>query len=325
MITLTWPTSRDNYFANNGRDESGNIISNTNYFRMKKFISDQDSGNIITTDYLKIENDTTDPYSRIFFIDLDEDYSYQEGMPRTRQIDPFISSDKPFTIDVTLTIPGVGDEETSYFNKSRVFFSIGQNVSGVGGNIITVGTNATYDDTLRNKPVIGMITKDGYIKAIPIVNALELKYNTKYTFRLIHNPSVVGDRKLTLFLKDCTDVDNEFVLQSTAYGLSSYHNHYAVTKPRMYLYTSGWTNEYGWNNTFDYSYAIMEDNESPIQVSNGVKYPNDYIITNLSTLEYDTPQISYPTQELTLYVDSLPQGNMYVSSDFTFNFYIDDT
>ena len=318
MITLTWPYGLNSYFANNGYDESGTLINNSSYFKMKKFISEQENiDNIITTNYLNLSSADDKPDSKIFFIDLDEDYTYEEGASRIREIDPLIQSGKPFTIDVTLSIPAVND---SFFYKSRVYFSIGQNISGVGGNIITVGTNAMHDP---KKPVIGMITKDGSIKALPIVNALELNYETKYTFRLVHNPSAVGERKLILFLKDLSAPENDFVLQSTANGLSSYH-HYIVSKPRLYFYTSGWTNEYGWNNTFDFSYATMEDDASPIQVSNGVKYPDSYIISNLEALEYSEPELSFTRGEAVLYeTETGIPSNAYISSNSTLNFYVD--
>ena len=295
MKTLTWPYGNNNYYAKGDAD-----IQASTYFRMNKFINSEINNNnnhIITTynlSFTPYDLQINNIFSKIFYIDLDEDYTYDETKNRRSFTDPLVLSGKAYTIEITCTIfdvtsssyQGTAQYDENYFHKSRVFFSVGQNVPGVGGNIFTIGTDSTHSN--KKKPVIGLTTKDGCIKSLPTSEALSIEDNKEYTFRFVYNPSGINEEKLLLFMKDLSDPNNSFVLQSTAYGLSTIHN-YIITKPRLYLYTSGWTNESGWNQTVDYALASISQENNQIQVSDEVLSPIEYRIAQLITITYDAP------------------------------------
>ena len=215
------------------------------------------------------------PYKRLFFIDLFDP--------------PFISCGDPFTIDITMQI---SVPDPNYFNKSRVYFSLGQNVTGVGGNIITVGTDAS-DPSSKNKPCIGILTKDGYMKSPVNTEAIALSNDEEYNFKLVYNPAAEKEQKLILFMKEMNEADPVEVVQSIGRDISSTYN-FEVTKPRLYFYTSGWTNEYGWNDVFDYAYArIHEVNEGfsnddrPIKITNRAVYSTGFLLDNLANEKFE--------------------------------------
>ena len=234
MKTLTWPHSSQNYYAMDSLHQQ----STPTYFKMTKFIYSTDSVDPVITqnnmsltpEYLRISKNV---YTKIFFINLDEDYKYNDTTENRYGNDPFISFENPYTIEITTTLfdpshdsyQGTEEYDSEYFDKSRVCFSIGQNVSGVGGNIFTVGTDSTH--TNKKKPVIGVTTKDGCIKSLPTVDALSIEDSNEYTFRLVYNPSGINEGKLLLFMRkeSSSNLDNAYVLQSTAYGLSTTYNY----------------------------------------------------------------------------------------------------
>jgi hypothetical protein len=122
-------------------------------------------------------------------------------------------------------------------------------------------------------------------------------------------------------MKDLTDPTNSFVLQSTGYGLSTIHN-YMITKPRLYFYTSGWTNESGWNQTFDYALASFSENDNPIQVSDGVLYPIEYSIEQLNNITYDEPIFTFNDPDIG-YDETTTADQMYVTGDNELVLYIE--
>uniref|UniRef100_A0A6C0CV13 Uncharacterized protein n=1 Tax=viral metagenome TaxID=1070528 RepID=A0A6C0CV13_9ZZZZ len=328
MKTLTWPYGNNNYYAK-GNDD----IQASTYFRMNKFINSEINNNndhIITTynlSFTPYDLQINNIFSKIFYIDLDEDCTYDETKNRRSFTDPLVLSGKPYTIEITCTLfdltnssyQGTIQYDENYFNKSRVFFSVGQNVPGVGGNIFTVGTDSIHSN--KKKPVIGLTTKDGNIKSLPTSEALSIEDNKEYTFRLVYNPSGINEEKILLFMKDLTDPTNSFVLQSTGYGLSTIHN-YMITKPRLYFYTSGWTNESGWNQTFDYALASFSENDNPIQVSDGVLYPIEYSIEQLNNITYDEPIFTFNDPDIG-YDETTTTDQMYVTGDNELVLYIE--
>lgn len=195
---------------------------------------------------------------------------------------PFINTGNPFTVEVKMTIHV---DDANYFDKSRVFFSIGQFVAGKHGGIITVGTNAN-DPLNKNKPVLGLIDQNGVKKSVPISGtSMEISDSItsagkEYSFRLIFNPNNSTSNRVTLFM---SEGDGEEVLQSNGEGLSINHN-YHITKPRVYLFTSGWTNEHGWDGNFDYAYGSVDTKD--LKITDNVKYPVAYIVNNLKNVSY---------------------------------------
>lgn len=326
MKTLTWPYSDNNYYA------KGGDIQASSYFTMNKFVdstNDNNTNHIVTTYNLSFspyDLQIQNVYSKIFFIDLDEDYTYDETKNRRTFTDPLVVSEKSYSIEVTCTLYDLSDlsyqgtiqYDENYFDKSRVYFSLGQNMPGVGGNIFTVGTDSTHSN--KKKPVIGITTKDGCVKALPTSDALSIEDNKEYTFRLVYNSSGINEEKLMLFMKDLT-TGGSFVLQSTAHGLSTIHN-YMITKPRLYIYSSGWTNESGWNNSFDYALASFSQNTDPIQVSDGVLYPIEYNIAQLANIVYDEPVFSFNDPDVN-YAETTTVNEMYVSSENELVLYIE--
>ena len=324
MKTLTWPHSSQNYYAMDSLHQQ----STPTYFKMTKFIYSTDSVDPVITqnnmsltpEYLRISKNV---YTKIFFINIDEDYKYNDTTENRYGNDPFISFENPYTIEITTTLfdpshdsyQGTEEYDSEYFDKSRVCFSIGQNVSGVGGNIFTVGTDSTH--TNKKKPVIGVTTKDGCIKSLPTVDALSIEDSNEYTFRLVYNPSGINEGKLLLFMRkeSSSNLDNAYVLQSTAYGLSTTYN-YNITKPRLYLYSSGWTNETGWDQTFDYTFASFDENSEPIKVSDGVSYPIEYTLSQLEGIAYEEPSFDFNIEEVPKYDDqSVQTEELYISSE----------
>ena len=321
MRTLSWPYSTNNYYAKAIED-----FQISKFFAMSKFIDNANTStnenSIITTYNLSFtpnDLEAKNMYSKIFYIDLDEDYTFEETKARRTFTDPFISAENPYTIDVSCTIydlsndsySGTTSYDASYFDKSRVYFSLGQNIPGVGGGIFTIGTDSTFT-TNKKKPVIGLTTQDGCLKSYPTSDAMEIEDQKEYTFRLIYNPSAIREFKLLLFMKNVTD-GGSFVLQSTGYGLSTFDN-YLITKPRLYIYSSGWTNESGWNNSFDYALASFQQENSPIQVFDGVVYPIEYTIQQLSNVDYDEPSFTFEDPDLG-YDETSNANEIYISSE----------
>ena len=56
--------------------------------------------------------------------------------------------------------------------------------------------------------------------------------------------------------------------------------------------TAGWTNEYGWDNTFDYAYGTLT--EQSLIVTNGVVYSQEFLIDSLSSVVFEQPELSQP-------------------------------
>ena len=305
-------------------------------------------GKTFTSGYLKFFEQSgfqdNYPYKFIFYIDLNEKLATPDG---ERTGDPFVSYGDPYTIDVTLRVHT--DSTDTYFNKSRVYFSIGQNVPGVGGNIITVGTNAS-SSFKKKKPCIGVLTKDGYKKALATVDAIELEDGEKYNFKLIFNPAAEKEQKLILFMTKLTNgkdlegndihVDDPIeVVQSIGTpDLSSTYN-FEVTTPRLYFYSSGWTNEEGWVNTYqdseygnvyrkdklyDYAYAtISEYNEldytgenydlRPIKVTNKAVYPDGFLLESLKNIQFEFGPLIHKNNQLQENLKSVPNEEQYGS------------
>ena len=251
--------------------DENSTTANSAYFPMKKM-----DGTIITS---VVFNSTisASPYRFIKYVDLDQ--------PLEGSNDPFLDSLNPFTIDLTMDLD-LMDADT-YFDKNRVFFSIGQSIAGKTGGVITIGTNAE-DSANKRRPVIGLMNENFTIKSPPINTSIELDSSGVYSFKLVFNPQTEGNNRLVLFMKKGND---SFVSQSHGFGLSVNYN-FNITKPRLYLNSSGWTNEYGWNDTFDYAYGSLSNRS--LQVSNGVLYPEEFLILSLQGVVFEQPEMSQP-------------------------------
>lgn len=244
---------------------------NSYYFPMKVMDGSQVTSVVFNSSL------SSPPYRQIKYIDLDQ--------PLDGQTRPFIDSIKPFTIDITMDLDIV-DADT-YFDKSRVFFSIGQAIAGKAGGVITVGTNAE-DTTNKRRPVLGFINENVTIKSSPINSSIELDTSGVYTFKLVFNPQTEGNNRLILFMKKGSD---SFITQAHGYGLSINFN-YNIAKPRLYLNSSGWTNEYGWNQAFDYAYGTLTDRS--LKVYNGVVYSQEFLMESLADVVFEEPEMSQP-------------------------------
>ena len=248
-----------------------NASMHSGYFPMK----DMQGQNVIST----VFNSSTasSPYRNLKYIDLDQ--------PLENETEPFLESMSPFTIDMTMDID-IEDADT-YFDKSRTFFSIGHRVFSKTGGVITVGTNAN-DTPNKRRPVLGITTEASTIKSLPFTSSIELDTSGVYTFKLVFNPQTEGNNRIMLFLKKA---DGSFNTQCHGFGLSVNYN-YNITKPRLFLHTSGWTNEYGWDNAFDYSYGTLTDKS--LVVSNGVLYSAEFLIESLADVVFEQPTMGQP-------------------------------
>lgn len=245
------------------------IISNT-YFPIRRI------NGLTVNSTLFPKTITTNMYEHLKYIDLDQ--SIIEDDPTNSS--PFLKPLDPFTIVVKMNIDIQGTP-SDYFNKSRIFFSIGQHVAGNKGGVITVGTNA-YDSSNKMVPVLGMIDKDGVHKSTPSSDAISIDSEGEYTFRLVFNPVSNDENQILLFFNEGTDDE---VVQCNGTGLPI-HN-YNISKPRLYLFTSGWINEWGWNGTYDYAYGSIDTDRS-LRVINNVEYPQDFLLSKLDELTFQT-------------------------------------
>lgn len=295
IFKLTWPSgsnpSSRTYSAAEGgytRNADGVLVSLSNentYFPLQSL--DHHSVNpsrIVPDDLDKSYNtslrESLNVYSKLCYIDLDEDkYFMIDVGDRYLNNQPFIASMSPFTINVTMTIST--DGTSSYFDKSRIYFSLGQHVTGVRGNVITVGTECGVG-TDKNKPRIGIFNEDGVKKVSDLeIDALPLVDNTEYTFQLVYNPACTGKYRLILFVNG--------IVQSLGDESWTAFN-FQVSKPRLYFFTSGWINETNWDGVYDHSFAkIINDSSSPtrpIEVENIAVYPESFVLSLYSSLEY---------------------------------------
>ena len=170
-------------------DANGNHEVNPNNISLNYYYAFDDQATVMDASYFPMNNiqgniitsvvfDSTQsspPYRHVKYIDLDQ---------------PFLDSLKPFTIDITMNLD-VMDADT-YFDKSRVFFSIGQPIAGKTGGVITVGTNAE-DTANKRRPVIGFLNENLSLKAPPINTSIELNSSGTYSFKLVFNPQTEGN------------------------------------------------------------------------------------------------------------------------------------
>ena len=197
MPTLEFPNNIASNFYFAFYQEA--TIMDTSYFPM----NNMEGTNITSVVFNSPENF---PYRHVKYIDLDQ--------PVEGKTTPFLDSLNTFTIDITMNLD-VMDADT-YFDKNRVFFSIGQPIAGKTGGVITVGTNAE-DTANKRRPVIGFLNENLSLKAPPINTSIELDSSGTYSFKLVFNPQTEGNNRLILFMKKGTD---SFVTQSHGYGLS---------------------------------------------------------------------------------------------------------
>ena len=193
------------------------------------------------------------PYENLFYKDLDLDTT------------------KPYTINVTMDYLKTIHND---FSKNLNFFTFGQHIAGENCGVFTVGTDTT---TGTLKPVLGVIGKtvEDTKKATPIVNAIDLDNLTdtdQVKFTITFNPLESGEDRLILFVND--------IKQCNAEGLGINHYNYVVTRPRLYFLYSGWTNEVGWNNLFDYSAQRLLN----VEIHNVAMYPASYYITKFQSV-----------------------------------------
>lgn len=288
MPTLEFPNNIASNFYYAFHQEATTM--DTSYFPMNTM-----EGTNITSVVFNSPEDF--PYRYLKYIDLDQSL---EG-----ESTPFFDTMQPFTIDLTMDID-VMDADT-YFDKSRVFFSIGQPIAGKTGGVITVGTNAE-DTANKRRPVVGFLNENMTVKAPPINTSIELDSSGTYSFKLVFNPQTEGNNRLILFMKKGA---NSFATQSHGYGLSVNFN-YHITKPRLYLNSSGWTNEYGWNNTYDYAYGSLTDRS--LKVTNGVVYSQEFLLDSLSSVVFEQPEMNQP--------DGINADSEVASSDTNLEIYL---
>lgn len=297
MNTIVWPKdgSSDEYYGSNV--DLAIEYDHINFFKMIRM--NENDNTIINQDSLDFIPTSTNPYEKQFYIDLDEDIDQPSAETDNRYAieNPLVSHLKSFTVDILMNVhdpseTGHAITDAEYFDKSRVFFAIGQNVTGVEGHTITVGTdsNKSTDDEKR-VPVIGISTKNGVFKSDPESTALGINLSTatkyasrEYIFKLVYNPIAVGKEKLALFIKDNEASSPTFELQ--CYGpiipntINNQVTEYQLTKPRLYLFTSGWISENGWEGKYDYAFGTLDranTDPHPITVKNDIDYPIGFL------------------------------------------------
>ena len=287
MPVLQFPNDIDQAYYNAYQNEEVNEL---NYFNIQTMHG-------VNTTSVKFDGSShiNTIYNNLKYIDLDQ--------PLKDTATPFIESMNPFTIEITMDVHV--DSSINYFDdKSRIFFAIGQYVAGNPGGIITVGTNAN-DSLNNNKPVLGFIDQTGSTKSVLTSTSIEIdktvETTKEYMFRLVFNPEAEGPNRLLLFMSVEGGVE---ILQSTGKGLSDNYN-YNITKPRLYLFTSGWTNEFGWNGAFDYAYGSLKNRS--LQVHDSVKFSLDFMLTSLQSISYEDPVFKQP--------DGIDPDTNYISSE----------
>ena len=193
------------------------------------------------------------PYENVFYKDLDLDTT------------------KAYTISITMdNLKTVHND----YSKNLNLFTFGQHLAGENCGVFTVGTDTTTNSL---KPVIGTLGKKpaDTKKALPIVNAVDLAAvsNTdQVKFTLTYNPVEKGDDRLMLFVND--------VKQCTGEGLGIDHHNFVVTRPRLYFLYSGWTNEVGWENKFDYSAQRVVN----VKIDRVALYPASYYASKFQSV-----------------------------------------
>ena len=270
-------------------------LTNSAYFPIRQM-----NGGAVSSTNFDLLSPASTIYNNLRYIDLDQSL---EGESL-----PFIDSVMPFTIELKLTLHFDGAD---YFDKSRIFFSIGQYISGKPGGVITVGTNAN-DSANKKKPVIGFIDQYGVIKSLPISgSSIEIDDSAsskEYTFKLVFNPQTEGANRLLLFVSNDTVTE---ALQSNGEGLSINYN-FNIAKPRLYLFTSGWTNEYGWNGSFDFAFGTLGTRD--LKVYDDVVYSQDFLLNSLNNVQFETAELSHE--------EGIDVTSQYLSSQSTIEVYM---
>lgn len=276
MTVLEFPNNPDGseYYAFN--EDAPLSDMDINYFPIKNMNGTRASKTVFDPSSIPPNN----KYSGLKYIDLDQSLN---GESR-----PFIESLKPFTIELKLSL----HFDDNYFDKSRVFFAIGQYVAGKPGGVITVGTNAN-NSANKKKPILGMIDNYGVKKSLPIegssIEIDETTPNQEYTFKLVFNPQIDGANRVLLFMSNNTTQTTE-TLQTNGEGLSVNDN-FNIAKPRLYLFTSGWTNEYGWNGKFDYAYGTLD--RKNLKVYDNVVYSQDFLLNSLNNVQFEKAVLNH--------------------------------
>ena len=210
------------------------------------------------TTQVHIDDETVidNPYGYVFYKDLDLDTT------------------KAYTI--TIVMDNLKTTHNDY-SKNLNFFTFGQHLSGEQCGVFTVGTDTT-NGTL--KPVLGTFGKtvEDTKKATPTDTALDVANilsDAVMKFTITFNPSERGDDRLMLFVND--------IKQCNGYGLGIHNFNYVVTNPRLYFLYSGWTNEIGWDNKFDYSLQRVLG----VKIDRVALYPISYYESKLEDVTFE--------------------------------------
>jgi hypothetical protein len=270
MTVLEFPNNADVHFYAHHEEAS---IVNSAYFPINNL------DGLITTSVDFKPTPHPSKYINLKYIDLDQSLEGTQG--------PFIDSLRPFTIELKMTVHVDGG--ASYFDKSRIFFSIGQYVTGNTGGVITVGTNAN-DVANKKKPVLGFVDQNGLSKSLPFstssIDIDDTVGSAEYTFKIVFNPQTEGANRLLLFVTTADGIEHA---QTNGEGLSA-NNNYNIAKPRLYLFTSGWTNEYGWNGAFDYTYGTLTSRS--LKVYNTIRYSTAFLLESMKDVTFEEPRFN---------------------------------
>lgn len=257
-------------------------LEDANFFPIKRM----DGADATSTN---LSDGNTD-YTYMKYIDLDQSLT-------TGSDEPFIQSGEPWTIDVTMTLDDNDETEDLYFGKNRVLFAMAKHVTGNRGGVITVGTDIgdhpttfkSLDD--RKKLVIGFTDYNTSIKMTPETGAPSLTVDTSLHIKLIYDPDQPNFKdRLKLFL-------NNTLCCKGSEQVSEY-----ITKPRLYLFTSGWVNEAGWVDTesgvsaYDRAYGTIADRK--LEIRNSVYAGQAVAVAELGAMGLDslTTVLKQPAQ-----------------------------
>uniref|UniRef100_A0A6C0BQF3 Uncharacterized protein n=1 Tax=viral metagenome TaxID=1070528 RepID=A0A6C0BQF3_9ZZZZ len=249
--SLTWPV--------NGNFSRG-VLKNKN-----KQVDDA----AYTTNPFKKLNNKNPNISSSININNYEDLMYVD-------LNDFHYIDDKYTIEINVSFPNAID-----FTKARNIFTFGYHIKGESSGEITIGTDPSLGETLKNVPVLGIVGKytENTKKTTPVEGAVGIVSgdNTTYTFKVIYNPNFDIDvfNRLTLFVND--------TLNSTSEGLVNLYN-FSTSNRKLLIGTSGWTNEPTWEGKMDICQMSFINADFS---SKSINYPLNFLTTSLDSVPSD--------------------------------------
>lgn len=127
-------------------------------------------------------------------------------------------------------------KETSIdISKPVNFVTFGYQIRGKSHVTMTIGRDLNSDEV-----TIGTITSTGTDKAIPVGGYSNIA-DTEYTYTLVYNSYTNDNAKVKLYR------DTDLVCTSETMS----NQNFSIVDRKLFLGTTAWTNESGWNESFD--------------------------------------------------------------------------